>query len=353
MPVSTLNHVRLAGVACAVPAVRVSNRNSTLLPPAEIEKIIKAIGVEYRRVASAAMCSSDLCVAAAERLLSDLGWLPQEVEAIVFVTQTPDFVVPATAVSIQARLKLPQTTVAFDVNLGCSGYVYGLSVLGALMSALKIRRGLLLAGETPSKITSDRDRTVASLFGDAGSATALEWDEGAPPIHFDFGSDGNGWKAIHIPAGGYRRPMVSTDLDYISVDAGVTRNGCQVVLDGAEIFNFSIREVPKTVNRVLAHAGRSTETVDYFLFHQANLMMNEFIRKKMKLPPEKVPYSLRDFGNTSSVTIPLTLVASEAVARSTSAGATSLLMSGFGVGLSWASALVQTDRLIVSQLVEL
>jgi 3-oxoacyl-[acyl-carrier-protein] synthase-3 len=353
VPLSTLNHVRLAGIACAVPLAKADNRDSDLLPPAEIEKIIKAIGIEQRRVSPEGICTSDLCVAAADRLLADLGWLRRDVEAVIFVTQTPDFVIPATAVAIQARLQLPQTTLAFDVNLGCSGYVYGLSILGGLMSALGIRKGLLLAGDTPSKITSSRDRTVAALFGDAGSATALELSDQANPIHFDLGGDGSGWKAIHIPAGGYRRPVAPADLEYVTLDTGVTRNASQVVLDGAEIFNFSIREVPKTVNQVLKHAGRTAETIDYFLFHQANLMMNEFIRKKLKLPAEKVPYSLRDFGNTSSATIPLTLLTNDAVVRRAKEGKASLLMCGFGVGLSWGSALVEVEKLVLPPLIEL
>ena len=353
MPLSTLANVRLVGLACAVPTQRVDNRASELLSPADTQRVIKAIGVEQRRLAPAGMCTSDLCFAAAERLLGDLGWDRDDIGAVVFVTQSPDHILPATAITLQARLGLPPTALAFDVNLGCSGYVYGLAIIAGLMSAHGIGKGLLLAGETPSKMTSSRDRTVALLFGDAGTATALSFDGSAPPMHFDLGGDGRSWKSIHIPAGGYRRPIAQADLDYVTVDPGVTRNASQLVLDGAEIFNFSINEVPKTVCRALEFAKAKVADVDYFLFHQANLLMNETIRKKLKIPAEKVPYSLRDFGNTSSATIPLTLLSNASVAQRAREGVAQWLMCGFGVGLSWGTALVQTDRLTVSDLVEI
>lgn len=353
MPLSTLANVRLVGLACAVPTQRVDNRLSELLLPADTQRVLKAIGVEQRRLAPAAMCTSDLCFAAAERVLTDLHWDREDIGAVVFVTQSPDHVLPATAITLQARLGLPSTTLAFDVNLGCSGYVYGLAIIAGLMSAHGIGKALLLAGETPSKMTSSRDRSVALLFGDAGTATALSFDMGAPPMYFDLCSDGRGWKSIHIPAGAYRRPISHVDLEYVTVDPNVTRNGSQLVLDGAEIFNFSINEVPKTVRRALDFAKTGLEDVDYFLFHQANLMMNETIRKKLKIPVEKAPYSLRDFGNTSSATIPLTLLSNAPVAQRARGGFVQWLMCGFGVGLSWGTALVRTDRLIVSDLIEL
>jgi len=353
MPLGLISNVRMAGVAAAVPKRRVANHESDLLTAEEQERMIKAIGVRYRRVAEPGTCSSDLCFAAAEQLLSTLCWTPASVEALIFISQSPDYVLPATAITLQARLGLPMSCLAFDINLGCSGYVYGLAVLGGLLSSLRIRRGLLLTGETSSKMTSPRDRSVASLFGDAGTATALELGDGANPIYFDLSSDGNGWRSIHIPAGGYRKPVTAESFVYGKAGEGIERNETQLILDGAEVFNFSLREVPKSVHNVLSFAKRPIDSVDYFLFHQANLMMNEFIRKKMKISEGKMPYSLPNFGNTSSAAIPLTLVTNTEVAQRAALGRVSWLMCGFGVGLSWGSALVETDRLKLPDLVEI
>ena len=296
------------------------------------------------------MCTSDLCVAAAEALLDELKWNRDDITAVVFVTQTPDYVLPATAVVMQDRLKLPKTALALDVNLGCSGYVYGLQVLASLLSAGGLAKGLLLVGDTISRTTSARDRSVAPLFGDGGSATALEFVNDAPTMHFDFGSDGSGSEVIMIPHGAMRKPFSEQSLLVADISEGVARNGCQLALDPMEVFNFSIRAVPKTVQNALALAGRSVEEIDAFVFHQANLFMNEVIRKKLKIPEEKVPYSLREFGNTSSASIPLTIVA--ALRSRIASERMSLLLCGFGVGLSWATVCVDTDSIVCPAVVE-
>ncbi|MEA2325861.1 MAG: 3-oxoacyl-[acyl-carrier-protein] synthase, partial [Thermoanaerobaculia bacterium] len=265
-------------------------------------------------------------------------------------TQTPDYILPATAVRLQDRLHLSRTALALDINLGCSGYVYGLQVLASLLSAGGLKRGLLLVGDTSSKIISARDRSVATLFGDAGSATALEFAAGAGAMHFDFGSDGSGYEAIIITHGGQRNPVDAQSLNLVDFGEGIERNQCQLVLDGMEVFNFSIREVPKTIRQAMALAGKTIDDVDAFVLHQANRFMNEVIRKKLKIPAEKMPYSLGEFGNTSSASIPLTIVAG--LRERVTASKMSLILSGFGVGLSWATACVNTDRIVCLPVVE-
>jgi len=348
---ASIQNVRIGGISACVPKRVEENSDYELLSEDERRRVIQTTGIERRRTASNDICTSDLCFAAAEELLEELQWNRDEITAIVFVTQTPDYVLPATAVLLQNRLRLPKTALALDVNLGCSGYVYGLQVLASLMSAGGLAKGLLLVGDTISRTTSARDRSVAPLFGDGGSATALEFAAGANPMHFDFGSDGSGGEVIMIPGGAMRNPFGGQSLAVAEIAEGVARNQCQLALDPMEVFNFSIRAVPKTVQNALALAGKSVDGIDAFVFHQANLFMNEVIRKKLKIPEEKVPYSLREYGNTSSASIPLTIVSR--LRERIAAEPLSLLLCGFGVGLSWATACVSTDAIVCPSVVEL
>ncbi len=349
MATASISNVRVAGIAACVPKHSDSNADYDLLTVDERLKVIKTTGIEHRRVAAAGQTTSDLCYGAAECLLDDLRWNREEVDALVLVTQTPDYTVPATGPLLQDRLRLPKSCLAFDVNLGCSGYTYGLQVVASLLSAGNLRKGLLLVGDTPSKTVSSRDRSAATLFGDAGAATALEFVQDSV-MHFDFGSDGRGYEAIIIPDGGQRNPFTAQSLDVVELEEGIARNRCQLILDGVEIFNFSIREVPKTVRSVMAVAQKDLRDVDAFVFHQANFFMNDLIRKKLKIPEDKVPYTLGEFGNTSSASIPLTIVAR--LGSRMTAGKMSLVLSGFGVGLSWASIYLETNRIACPPVVE-
>ena len=203
MALAVLQKARIAGIASAVPKEIVSNADYAAISEEQREKIIKYTGIRYRRWAPKELCCSDLCQAAAEKLLPELGWEPEDIGAIVFVSQTPDYPFPATAQIVQSRLGVPTTCMAFDVNLGCSGYTYGLFILGSLLESTGIKRGLLLAGDV-SKMHGDSDPSSALLFGHAGSATAMEGADGVKPIFFELGSDGAGFKVIYVPAGGSR-----------------------------------------------------------------------------------------------------------------------------------------------------
>jgi 3-oxoacyl-[acyl-carrier-protein] synthase-3 len=347
----TISGVRVSGIAASVPKSSVSNLDFDLISPADRQKLINTTGIESRRLGPNELTTADLCFEAAKKLLESTGASPAEVEALLFVTQTPDYYfVPATAPVLQSRLGLPKSTVAFDITLGCSGYTYGMYVLASLLASGRIKRGLLLAGDTPSKTISPRDKSAAPLFGDAGSATLLTLDPSAPDLHFDLGSDGGGYKAIMVESGGFRHPVDQEALKEKDLEPGISRSAVQLALDGVEVFNFSLREVPKTVKALLEFTGADPGSVDVFVFHQANMLMNEMIRKKLAIPAEKVPYSLKDFGNTSSASIPLSLVTARREMLST--GKVKTVACGFGVGLSWASLLMETQGLVVPQLVE-
>jgi 3-oxoacyl-[acyl-carrier-protein] synthase-3 len=350
MAVTSVSNCEIAGLAAAVPRGVAATEDSPVLSSAEAEKLIRVTGIQRKRVAEEHVCTSDLCVAAAEELINVLGWQKQEIGLLIFVSQTPDYLIPATASILQDRLGLPKHCMAFDIILGCSGYVYGMSVAASIISAMGIEKGILLAGDTMSKIVNPGDRGAGPLFGDAGTATALRFRAGVDAMTFDLCTDGSGWEAIMIPDGGGRRPFTQESLREKECPGGGVRKGTEVHMNGPDVFAFTLREVPPSVRRVMHAARVSVEDVDAFVFHQANRMMNESIRKKLEMPTEKFPYSLDEFGNTSSATIPLTLtVRCRSLLQDSSAV---LVLAGFGVGLSWGSMLVRTDHIVCPQLVE-
>ncbi|MCC6473675.1 MAG: ketoacyl-ACP synthase III [Burkholderiales bacterium] len=349
MAQALLANIRFAGLASCVPRRAVSNLDCAPEKRLERERLVRNIGIQTRRVCETGQAFSDLAERAANELIAGLGWAKGDIDALIVVTQSPDYVIPATAIILQDRLGLAHTTLAFDINLGCSGYPYGLYVLGSMLSAGCIRRGLVVVGDKSSNPES-LDNGLLSLFGDAATVTALAHDESAPRMYFDFGSDGSGYEAIIIPAGGQRVPLRPEHLERLPGKDGIPRKGTDVILDGPAILNFSIREVPPAVEALLAFAACSRDQVDYFVFHQANRMINETIRRKLALPAEKVPASLHDFGNTSSASVPVTVTVR--LREALLSGPRRLLMSGFGVGLSWASCIVDLDRPVLSPLIE-
>lgn len=349
MGLATLRRTRIAGVASAVPRQIVSNADYSVLPEEQREKIIKYTGIRFRRWAPKELCCSDLCQASAERLLSDMQWRREDVQAVVFVSQTPDYPFPATAQLIQSRMGLPASTLAFDVNLGCSGYTYGLFILGSLLENSGLKRGLLLAGDV-SKMHGDCDPASAVLFGHAGTATAMEVSPSATPLHFEMGSDGSGYKTIYVPAGGARTPVDSSSFQKNKLEGGGTRGATDVVLDAAEIMNFTLREIPVSIKRLLNYSNWTVQETDAFVFHQANQFINSQVARKIGIKPTQVPSTLHDFGNTSSASVPLTLTAQ--LRQRLSSEKLKVAMSGFGVGLSWASVCWESENVVCPDLIE-
>ncbi|MCV9926876.1 ketoacyl-ACP synthase III [Flavobacterium sp. LS1R49] len=351
MATFSVNDIAIKGISCCVPKNMERNIDLDILTSEEIQKFIDVTGVEERRIATKEICTSDLCCEAAEKLIKDLNWQKEEIEILVFVSQTADYILPVSAAILQDRLGLSTNCIAFDVPLGCSGYVYGMSIVASMMKTTGIKKGLLLAGDTISKIVSKNDKSTLPLFGDAGSATALELTIDSSELVFELGSDGSGYKTIIIPDGGSRNRINQDSLKIKKIDEGISRSSCDLVLDGMDVFSFGISQGPKTVNRLIEKFEIDKDKIDYFVFHQANMMMNKMIIKKLKLPVEKVPFSLRDFGNTSSATIPLTIVSElkEKILNKP----TSILMCGFGVGLSWGTMLAKDCKIDCLDLIEL
>jgi 3-oxoacyl-[acyl-carrier-protein] synthase III len=343
-------NVRLAGVSACVPKAILENSQYPGFTAEEAEKFIVSTGVKRRRVADSRTTTSDLCYKAAEQLISDMGWNRDEIDCLIFVTQTPDYILPATSCLLQNRLKLREEIFALDISLGCSGWVYGLQVISSLLSHGQLKKALLLVGDTTLKPCSVEDKSTYPLFGDAGTATALEFDNKSVGFKFHTATDGSGFEAIIISEGGYRNEVKATSFEMVEIEPGIKRNRLHTVLDGMNVFSFGISKAPESIKLLSEKYGIDLEQVDHFLFHQANLFMNEKIRKKLKIPIEKVPYSLQNFGNTSSATIPLTLVTE--IKNELRNGTKNILACGFGVGLSWGSVQLFTHSPVISDLVE-
>ena len=346
----TIPNVRLAGLAATVPKHKEHNSDYSWISKKERDSLIKNIGVETRRVADKGVTTSDLCVMAAEKLLNDLKWERSEVELLVFVSQSRDYLVPTTACIVQDRLGLPNSCIAYDISMGCSGYVYGLSSVGSMMQSGGIKKALLMVGDISTLTTAYRDKSTYPLFGDVGTVTALEYDESASAMDFNMQTDGAGYKALIIQDGGARNIMSRKSFDIKQVSKGIHRSRLNLELDGIEVFNFSLREVAPNVKRLLKHTGKTMDDIDYLVFHQANRLINETLRKMLKVDPAKVPYSIKEYGNTSGASVPLTMIAQ--LRDQLTSGKVNLLLSAFGVGLSWGSMLLETDSIICPDVIE-
>lgn len=348
----SINNVRLAGLSVCVPKTVTTNTDNELFDPAEVSKFIQSTGVSEFRTANHDVTTADLGFEAANRLLQEMEVSRDEIDVLIFVSQTPDYLnIPNTAPILQDRLGISKGCIAFDVPLGCSGFVYGLSVVASFLQNKNMRKGLLVFGDTLSKIVNPKDKSAAMLFGDAAGCVLLEHNESAGEMFFNLGSDGSGYKAIIINDGGSRHPFSESSLEEISTSTDVTRNSCELALEGMDVFSFGITQAPKTVKELYEFAKIGNENVNFAVFHQANMMMNEMIRKKLKLEAEKVPYSLEKFGNTSSASIPVTMVTE--LRSQLSNAKNRLLLCGFGVGLSWGSCYLETDKLHVLDVIEI
>lgn len=343
--------VGITAMSAAVPKHVVVNREYTaVFSKAEANEIVDKTGIEQRRFADENTCSSDLCLAAAEKLIVDNNIDKEDIELLVFISQTPDYRMPATSVTLQHRLGLPNKTIAFDINLGCSAFIYGLSVVYGMMERSNLKKALLLDGETRSKVYSPRDRRSAFLFGDGGVAALIERDAKFGKSIFSLNSDGSRADLIMIPAGGYRKmSSAETVVEKVIDEFGNMRSDEQGYMRGGDVFNFVIREIPRDIKSTLAYAEKAIDDFDFVVFHQANNFINSYIMKKMKLDVAKIPSTIAKFGNTSSVSVPLTIVSE---LKGKLAGNKELLLSAFGVGMTWATGVVPFVDCKISHIVE-
>lgn len=342
--------ISITGIAACVPKKVVNNIDLTdNFSIDELQKVISAVGIESRRITETNVTASDLCYYAADKLLNDLNIDRDSIDVLIFMSQTGDYKIPATAPILQDRLGLSMNTACFDIGLACSGYVYSLTTISTYLNLPNVKRVLLLDGETFSKIVNPKDKTNGLLYGDAGTATLLEKKEGKK-FHSLLQTDGKGWEAVHIKAGGSRNLIDSQSLDEKERVDGSIGNDTEVYMNGVDVFNFTMRVVPKSIKEILERANLTLDQIDKVIFHQANKFMTDFFVKKLKIAAEKVPYSIKKFGNTSSSTIPLTIASELKHWKSENK---KVLLCGFGAGLSWGSVITDLSDCYISDLIEI
>jgi 3-oxoacyl-[acyl-carrier-protein] synthase III len=339
MSIVCINNVKIRGISTAVPSKKIDNltcnKNFSL---AESEKFIKTTGIRFRRIAGDKQTTSDLGYAAAVNLLKKIDINKNDIDALIFVSQTADYILPASSIILQNRLNLSKSTIAFDVSLGCTGYVYGLYIAASLLNSGQLKNVLLICGDTPSKYVSQNDRSSVLLLGDAASATII--GRGSENMVFSLNSDGSGSDVLKIKSGMFRNPINKDSLEQYKWHDGNIRADNQLFMDGAEVFNFTIREVAKDIKNILNFVKLEFKDFDYIIYHQANKFINDFISKQLKIPLSKTPYSLYEYGNTSTATIPLTITHS-LYKRGYNL---KLILSAFGVGLSWGSCIMELEK---------
>ena len=325
-------------IATELPAAMLTNAELSEGSEWTADEIEAKTGIAERRIATPDEYSSDLAVAAAERLFKTGECAAEDIDFILLCTQTPDYLLPTTACLVQDRLRIPTTAGALDFNLGCSGYVYGLSLAKGLVETGQARQVLLLTAETYSKFIHPGDRSVRTLFGDAASATLVCGDPAALRggiESFVFGTDGTGGPNLIVPTSGLRESKTLESARVTVDESGNARSRDNLYMNGPEVFAFTLREVPKALGALFAKTEDTVDTVDLFVFHQANGFMLEHLRRKLKLPLEKFVVSLKDVGNTVSSTIPLAL--GRAVESKKLRRGARVVLVGFGVGYSWAA----------------
>lgn len=303
-------------------------------------KIANKTGIRERHVVRSDECASDLAERAALKMFASGVCQPGEIDYLLLCTQSPDYFLPTTACLLQNRLGLRKSCGALDFNLGCSGFVYGVGLAKGLVETGQAHQVLLITAETYSKFIHKGDKSVRTLFGDAAAAVLVSGVDSAEELlgSFVFGTDGSGGKNLIVPTGGMRKRMI-TDAPVVEDESGNCRTVNNLYMNGPEVFNFSLRVVPETVAEVLRKSGKSLGQIDLFVFHQANRFMLEHLRKKLKVPPNRFCISMADCGNTVSATIPIALKQADIDGR-LSRGNT-LMLVGFGVGYSWAGAIVR------------
>jgi 3-oxoacyl-[acyl-carrier-protein] synthase-3 len=314
-------------------------------PEWSVEKIDEKTGIRERHIAAPNECASDMAVAAAQKLFRSGACSPDQIDYLLLCTQEPDYFLPTTACLIQDRLGVPRSAGALDFNLACSGYVYGLGLAQGLIFSGQAAAVLLLTADTYSKFVNPRDRSVRTIFGDGAAATLLLADSSPSPLigPFVYGTDGRGAPNLIVPAGGMRCARSAETAIPVEDESGNVRSQDDLFMNGAEIFNFTLDAVPETIDALLDKAGLRLADVDLFAFHQANKMMLEHLRKRLRIPPEKFQITLSHCGNTVSSTIPIALKHAALEGRLPKGAL--VMLFGYGAGYSWGATLVRWSGL--------
>ena len=350
MAIARLKNSKIAGICCALPDNRLSvyDIGTQYFERSDIEKVVKSVGLEYIYKAKPNQTTSDLALDACNNLIDGIGWDRNVIDGLILVTQTPDYILPSTANILQDKLKLPKGCVPLQVNLGCSGYVYGLWLASELISNNTCRKVIVVAGDTMSKTTSNKDKSVM-MISDCVSATAVEHVEGCDESIYSLYSDGSGAENLIIKDGGFRNPVSENSYVLIEDEDGNCRTNMNLFMDGMAIFLFAIGEVSETLNKFISDFNINIDDVDGILFHQANRYLISMLAKNANIPLNKVPINIEKFGNTSGASIPLLIC--DTLRNDLKKKDLNVVMAGFGVGLSWGFAKLLLYRGIYTDII--
>lgn len=341
-----IKNVKISGVSLCVPENVVETSEIPLLSEEEAEVFNNTVGIRRRHIANESVCASDMCEKAAEALLKELGWERESIDVLIFESVTGDYRTPPTSCLLQDRLNLPDTTFCLDMPMGCCGCLYALTVGANLLGSGNVKRALLLVGDTALRMGSMKDKSRVPLFGDCGSAMAIEFDAGAPEMTVDFHTFGKGYKALMTPHGGFRHPVTKESFVEEDFGNGIIRAPYHTLINGMDVFAFAISKPPRSADAFMNEEGIDRENdIDFFLIHQANKMIVDRVVKKLKLPKEKVPYNLEEYGNLGGASIPSLMVTR--LKEQLTERPLRLLMSSFGLGLSWATMSATVGPLVI------
>ena len=349
MAIIKFKNVGITAISACVPKKVISNADlKHLMPKETVEKMIKTTGIKEKRFAEKDVCSSDLCFKAAQKLIKDNNVASSSIDMLLFLSLTPDYIMPPTSSLLQHRLGLPSDTACLDLSLACSGFVYALSTAYAYASMSGVDKVLLLVGETMSKLTNRRDRVNSPLYGDAGTACLVEKGNYKDSI-FLLSAGGEGEHDVKVPHGGFRNILTADSLIDKIRENGNFRRDVDITMDGMATFNHAVSAVPKQLKQLMKEANISADDVDYLVSHQANKFMINFIVKRMKFDKSKVPFCIENYGNTSAASIPLTIVSELAEKL---ANEKKILLSAIGAGWSFGTAYITTKNIKVSSIIE-
>ena len=343
MEVFKIKGVRIGGIAACTAENKINNEESLReLYGDEAKLIMESTGIMARYVANHGTASSDLCIACAEELLKGTNTAPEEIGAVIFVTFTPDRLMPFNAAIVQDKLGLSKEIPAFDISLACSGYAYGLYVASSFAKSCG-KKVLLLDGDIQSAYMSQYDKSTVPVMADAGSATLVSPDGSDTEWKFAFYTDGSGRTSLMIPAGGSAQPVKAEDLDYRICEDGGKRRAIDIYMDGFAIFRFVASDISKWLKKFLDENGESAETIDSFVPHQANMYMIKKLAKKLKFDWDNATWKSGDaVGNSGSATVPVT-IAFDHDKKLKAGKENRLLISGYGGGLSASAGIITLD----------
>lgn len=331
-----INNVRMAGVSACVPQNVVATEDIDIMTEEEALTFNNTVGIRHRHIAPDYICASDMCEKAANKLIEELGWERDSIDVLIFESVTGDYKTPPTSCLLQDRLGLPESTFCLDMPMGCCGCLYAITVGGNLLTTGNVKRALLLIGDTALRMGSMKDKSRVPLFGDCGTAIALEYDTTAPEIVVEFHTYGKGYEALMTPHGGFRHPATPESFIEEDFGNGIVRAPIHTLINGMNVFSFAISKPPRSVQQFMeAEEIDKDKDVNYFLIHQANKMIVDRVVKKLKLPIEKVPYNLEEYGNLGGASIPSLMVTR--LHEDLQSSPQRLIMSSFGLGLSWAT----------------